>query len=284
MKACSGLNVIKNFKTKLTEVIFLACLILIFPAKALGQLTVDFTVSSSTVCSGSSITFTDNTSNITGTPTYSWSFGTGSSPSGAATVGPHTVTYTGAGTITVSLTVTDDTGPQTVNKDITVNPDLPVSISIAGVPAGAVCVGTSVSFTASGTNGGTNPAYQWQVNGFNVGTNSADYSYAPANTDAVTCILTSNATCATGNPATSSTLTMSVNPNLPVSVSIAASPSGTVCAGTSVTFTATPVNGGLTPAYQWKVNGSNVGTSSNSYSYSPLNNDVVTCVVTSNAT
>lgn len=55
-----------------------------------------------------------------------------------------------------------------------------------------------------------------------------------------------------------------------------------VCQGTAVTFTATPVNGGTTPAYQWKKNGGNVGTNSSTYTTSGLvNGDQITCVMTS---
>src|SRR5205085_176394 len=44
---------------------------------------------------------------------------------------------------------------------------------------------------------------------------------------------------------------------------------------------ATPVNGG-TPSFQWKLNGTNVGTNSATYQNSTLaNNDVVTVVMTS---
>ncbi|MCX6237685.1 MAG: autotransporter-associated beta strand repeat-containing protein, partial [Bacteroidia bacterium] len=56
------------------------------------------------------------------------------------------------------------------------------------------------------------------------------------------------------NPVTTGTdngSNLTVNSNLPVSVSIAAS-ANPICPGTSVTFTATPTNGGASPAYQWK--------------------------------
>ena len=68
--------------------------------------------------------------------------------------------------------------------------------------------------------------------------------------------------------------------------SVSISPSTTnICAGTSVTFTATPTNGGSSPSYQWKKNGTNIGSNSSTYTNSSLsNNDVITCVMTSNAT
>src|SRR5205823_2076551 len=125
-----------------------------------------------------------------------------------------------------------------------------------------------------------------KVNGGNVGTNSNTYTSSTLiNGNAVTCVLSSNASpCPTGNPATSNSITMTVNALQPVSVNIAASAT-TICAGTSVTFTATPINGASTPSFRSKVNGSNVGTNSNIYSSSALNNgDAITCVLSSNAT
>ncbi|MBK7029756.1 MAG: choice-of-anchor J domain-containing protein [Bacteroidales bacterium] len=67
----------------------------------------------------------------------------------------------------------------------------------------------------------------------------------------------------------------------PVSVAISASANPS-CSGVAVNYTAVPTNGGTTPAYQWKVNGVNSGTNSATFSYSPVNADVVTCVLTSN--
>ncbi len=60
-------------------------------------------------------------------------------------------------------------------------------------------------------------------------------------------------------------------------------PGTTVCAGTAVSFTATPVNGGVSPLWQWTVNGAGVGAGGSTYSYTPLNNDVVTAQLTSDA-
>ncbi len=67
-----------------------------------------------------------------------------------------------------------------------------------------------------------------------------------------------------------------------VSVSIAASPSGSVCPSSSVTFTATPVNGGSAPIYQWTLNGTPVGGNSPTYVTSTLvDNDQVRVTMTS---
>jgi hypothetical protein len=73
---------------------------------------------------------------------------------------------------------------------------------------------------------------------------------------------------------------MVVNPLLPVSLSIAAS-ANPVVSGTLVTFTASPINGGTSPVYQWKLNGNNAGTNAAEYSYIPSNGDEISCEITS---
>jgi len=172
---------------------------------------------------------------------------------------------------------------ETAAVTITVNPQIPVSISIVANQT-TVCAGTSVTFTATPVNEGTAPLYQWLKNGSPVGTSATTYTYAPANNDQISCVLTSNAApCATGNPATSNTVTITVNPLLPVSISIFPSTTNPVCAGSPISFFAAPVNPGATPAYQWKVNGINAGSNMNTYTYNPVAGDAVTCVLTSNA-
>jgi hypothetical protein len=157
-----------------------------------------------------------------------------------------------------------------------------VSISAS---ATSICNGTAVTFTATPTNGGTTPAYQWKVNGTNAGTNSASFTTSTlVNGDVVTCVMTSNATCVSTTTVTSNAITIIVNAPVAPAVSMSASASS-ICSGQSVTFTATPTNGGTTPAYQWKLNGSDVGTNATTYSNSALGNgDVVTVVMTSSAT
>ena len=91
-------------------------------------------------------------------------------------------------------------------------PANPVSVSIAANPAGQICFGSSVTFTATPTNPGTTPSYQWKNNGANVGTNSPTYTVSSlTNGNQISCVLTSNISCATGNPATSNVITMTVN-------------------------------------------------------------------------
>ena len=235
------------------------------------------------VCSGTTVTFTATPGNGGSTPSYQWK-------KNGSNVGTNLPTYSvvpiNGDIITCILTsnLTCITGNPATSNAITmiVNTSLPVSIAIVA-DNNSVCAGTTVTYTATPTNGGTSPTYQWKKNGSNVGTNLPTYSYIPANNDVITCVLTSNLTCTTGNPATSNAITMTVNTNLPVSVSIVAD-QNPVCSGTTVTFTATPGNGGSSPSYQWKKNGSNVGTNLPTYSVVPINSDVITCVLTSNLT
>lgn len=67
-------------------------------------------------------------------------------------------------------------------------------------------------------------------------------------------------------------------------LTITSSVTGSSCSGSSVTFTATPVNGGTAPTYQWKKNGVNIsGATGSTYTTTLLlNNDVITCFMTAN--
>jgi hypothetical protein len=81
---------------------------------------------------------------------------------------------------------------------------------IIDASANPACSGEMVTFTATPTNEGTSPAYQWKVNNSNVGTNSATYTYTPANGDVVTCVMTPGAGATTSTPVTSNAITMTI--------------------------------------------------------------------------
>ncbi|MBK6340493.1 MAG: T9SS type A sorting domain-containing protein [Bacteroidetes bacterium] len=236
------------------------------------------------ICAGTNVTFTATPING-GTPSYQWKLNGNNVGTNSPTYSNNTLTNGNTVTCIMTSSLSCVTGsPATSNTiTMTVNPNVAASVSI--VPTATnVCSGTNVTFTATPTNGGTTPSYQWKLNGANVGTNSPTYSNnALANLVPVTCVMTSNAACVTGSPANSNSVAIIVNPSVAASVSIA--PTATnVCAGTNVTFTATPTNGGAAPSYQWKLNGGNVGTNSATYSNNALaNGNTVSCVMTSNA-
>src|SRR5688572_10119445 len=149
--------------------------------------------------------------------------------------------------MTSSLGCASPTTATSTGITMTVTAAVAPSVSVAANPNGAICAGTNVTFTATPTNGGATRSYQWQVNGNNVGTNSNTYSNnALVNGDVITVVMTSSLGCASPTTATSTGTTMTVTAAIAPSVSVAANPNGANCAGTNVTFTATPTIGGAT--------------------------------------
>jgi hypothetical protein len=234
---------------------------------------------SQTICSGTPLNLSVT---ATGVASYIWKKDgvvipdeTNSSysiPSALSTdSGSYTVELTGGCGVTVS-------NPAVV----AVNENLTSSVSIGSNLGTTICAGTNITFTATPENGGV-ASYQWTVNNAPVGTNSATYSTTSLTNNAVVkCTMNSSTLCLSGLPAVSNEITMTVNPLQPVTVSVVATAS-TICAGTEVTFTATPSNGGSTPSYQWKIGAANAGTNSPVFTTSSLaNGNIVTCIVTSN--
>ncbi len=254
------------------------------------SIVINVTSGSSTMCSGSTIVFTATPTNGGATPVYQWKVN-------GNNVGTNSTSYTTSMlnnsdvvTCVLTSTITCVTSTTAVSSGITVNVSAPVTPSVAITitsGSGTTCAGAPVTFTATPTNGGSSPVYQWKLNGNNVGSNSATYSNSNLiDLDVVVCELTSNASCVTSSVGTSSTITMSVTANSTPSVSIAVTfGSSTMCAGNSITFKASPVNGGSTPVYQWKVNGVTVGTNSDVFTSSSLSNSAsVTCNLMSSLT
>lgn len=155
------------------------------------------------------------------------------------------------------------------------------SVTIAGPPA--ICADVSIEFIASPTHGGTMPSYQWKKNGNVVGTNSPSYiDAALVSGDAIQCVMTSNRECVTSPTANSNTIPVTVVARTIPTIAIAADPSATVGAGSVIYLSAATTGGGSAPRYEWKRNGTLIGTS-NAFAISTLaNNDVITATLTSN--
>lgn len=76
---------------------------------------------------------------------------------------------------------------------------------------------------------------------------------------------------------------ISVTPLVMPGVNISSATGDTTCSGNTLTYTLSSLNGGTSPTYTWRVNGSIV-TASTAYSFVPANGDVISVRMTSNAT
>jgi hypothetical protein len=141
-----------------------------------------------------------------------------------------------------------------------------------------ICIGAEAMLIANGSNTGSNPTYQWFIDGEPVGSNSDTLVYTFNSTQNVTCTLTSSLSCA--SPATGSSEAFVATPQetLNPEVTITAS-TDTISPGGSITFTATAVNAGNSPGFQWYINGLLLsGATSSTYTSSTIGNgQTITC-------
>ncbi|HEY4061741.1 MAG TPA: gliding motility-associated C-terminal domain-containing protein [Puia sp.] len=126
---------------------------------------------------------------------------------------------------------------------ISVIPDAVTAVSITA-SANRVCADSLVSFAALPENGGSDPSYQWTVNGRKVGVDSAGYSSADwRNGDIVNCVMTGSETCSL--PVMSGNVSMTVYP-LP---EILLTPDTIIAAGSSIRLS--PLISGNIRTYEW---------------------------------
>lgn len=205
-------------------------------------------------------------------------------PLDAGNLGSTYLWNTGAVTETIVATVVGPYSVAVTNMYMCVGYD---SIYIASSPYVApsvtidtftnnICQGTPVTFHATPVHGGDAPVYLWRKNGVIISGATNDTYTDPSlnNNDYITTRLTSSFACASPTTAYSDTARVTVVANDTVSVSLTHLPD-TACSGTPITFTASAVNGGLSPYYEWIRGGSVVGTG-NTYVYSPTTVETVT--------
>jgi hypothetical protein len=240
----------------------------------------------STVCAGTGISFT---SNLAGT-SYQWLQNSGS---GFTNITDN-ANFSGTNSAVLQISnipVSWNTYQYRCKVDgndgrifiISVRNTVVPSVSINSASNG-ICANNQSVFTATPLNGGSMPSYQWQINGVNTGSNNKTFIPTTLNNnDLVKVIMTSNSSCLANPTSESNVIQVSVSPVVTPAVSINAS-SSIVCAGTNVNFTATPVNGGNAPAYQWLKNGQKVGSNTTSYADNLLlHGDLISVAMVSNA-
>ncbi|TDN81808.1 putative secreted protein (Por secretion system target) [Salegentibacter sp. 24] len=254
--------------------------------------TVSISASTSTICQGEAVTFSATNTNGGTSPSYQW-FINGASQGAASSNNTFSTSGLSNNDVVSAQMLSNATcaQPSTVTSNqisITVNDLLAPGVEIQ-VSDSEICQGEEIRFEAINLiNEGSNPNFQWKVNGVNAGSNNTVFTTTNlSNNDQVSLEMTSNAQCvdAAVNPASSNVISIIVNPLITPGVSIQArdNPEQSICQGEAVTFDATPTNGGTSPSYQWKVNGNNAGTNSSAFTTSSLSNgDRISVVMTSN--
>jgi gliding motility-associated-like protein len=125
---------------------------------------------------------------------------------------------------------------------IAVNPVLTSSVSIAYLPL-TVCSGQPVVFTATATEAGVNPTYQWQVNGSPGGNNSPTFTSSTLTAgDVVSCGVSNAVSCVTPS-------TASVSPVINATPLVGTAPAIILSKGQSTTLEL-PVTGDVA-GYTW---------------------------------
>jgi hypothetical protein len=164
------------------------------------------------------------------------------------------------------------------------NPPSLALMSVSGFST--ICTGNSTTLGVNIT-GGASPYTVVYTDGTNCTTvngylSGSAIQVSPTNTTTYTLLSVTGANGCDAN-AVGGSATITVNPATVASVSLGVSPAGPVCAGNSITYTATATGTGLTPTYTFFVNGTSVQSgSSNTFVYSsPVNNAQVYCTMAS---
>lgn len=159
------------------------------------------------------------------------------------------------------------------------------SLRLTITPGTSFCSTVPVTITANRINPAI-PFYQkkyvWRVNGTITGTDTSSLVISSLNNgDKVWCTLQdpNNSNVIFAN---SDTVRVTVTPAVTPTLTVTSS-GDTICAGNSINFSASSVNGGSTPTYRWRVN-SNIISTGATFSYAPVNGDTISCTLRSNAT
>lgn len=207
-------------------------------------------------------------------PSGSWS---GGAPGVASVSTSGVVSGSASGTAVVTYTLPTGCIRSSV---VTVNP-LPVDQTVTG--GGTYCAGTAGVHVGVGTSEAATVYKLYRGSsivgiatgtgaGFDFGTYTATGTYSVRATYSAT-------GCAAGMTGTTTVaVTSSVVPTV-----LLLSAGDTLCSGVANVFSALPINGGTTPAYEWLVNGASAGIGA-TFSFAPANGDTIQVRLTSSET
>jgi len=153
-------------------------------------------------------------------------------------------------------------------------------ITMYPTPNDSICEGATLTLISNQANASSTFQRTWYRNNNPIiGATGANFSTTSAADSDLYYVTLTGGNCIEPFTDTSNAITIRVFPWLAASVSITATPTGTVAKGTMINFTAKPVNGGNTPTYQWTRNGANiVGALSNVWGAPNLSNNDEICV------
>src|SRR6185312_5858506 len=171
-----------------------------------------------TICAGTSVTFTAKPTPNGGSPSYQWYVG-GTLVGSGSTFTSSTLANADQVKVVMTPDPTSCTSAATATSNVitmTVNNQVTPTVSISANPGNTICPGQSVTFSASSIiNGGSNPSYQWKLNGSVVASTPTYTTSTLINGDIVSLDLTPSAACAVPATVSSNQITMAVNPGTP---------------------------------------------------------------------
>ncbi len=167
------------------------------------------------ICDGATARFVAIPVNAGPTPQFQWLVNGAAVPGETATVFMTNVLDDGD---IVSCQLTASAGSactepiNSISIPMTILPYLAPSVAITASPDTNLWPGLQVTFTATVTNAGTNPKYQWKVNGKDVIGAISNTWGSPSlnNNDSVTCEVTSTYLCSQPGKATSNVIALKI--------------------------------------------------------------------------
>lgn len=235
-----------------------------------------------TTCPGDQVNFwaieTDTTFNVRGV-SYKW-FVNGVF-TGVAIDSFHSTALLDGDVIFCKIYYVDTLGA-TTNPDSSVSNLITIHRSSA-IPPGVInsltagsnpdCAGFPLTFSAYPINGGSDPQYQWMVNGSPVpGATSITYTGIFGGSDTLSVQMISNSWCASPTDTAFSNVIPVIHIHLTAAANIVVT-QNPICSGTRDTFTATLTNARTGYTLGWYVNGTHVpGVIGNTYITDTLHN------------